>query len=214
MTLTLVAQQRAERGSKACTTLRALGRIPAVMYGAGREPQSLSVSARDFEKVWHVAGESSIVSIEGVGAAQNALIHDVTLDPVYGTPLHADFYAVRADQTVTVSVPLVFSGSAPAERELGGTLVKVLHELEIEALPKDLPHELTVDVSSLATFDDQLRVKDIVLPTGVSACVDADEVVALVQEVVEQTEESAAPVDLSTIEVEKKGKEESDEAEA
>lgn len=206
MSTALAVEERKEVGTRACKMLRSEGFLPGVVYGAGKDTRHFKVRATDFEKVWRSAGESSIVDVSGIGETLSVLITDVTVDPIYGAPVHVDLLAVRTDEVVTVSVPLIFSGSAPAEKELGGTLIKVMHELEIEALPKDLPHDITVDISGLKSFDDQIHVRDIVLPTGVVACVDADEVVALVQEVVEQEEQSTEPVDLSAIEVEKKGK--------
>lgn len=212
MTYTLQVQKRITHGTHASVRLRAEGRAPAVLYG-GAEKESLMVSfdVRDFEKVWRDAGGSSIVTLTGLDGEKSVLIHDVTVDPLYGTPIHADFLAVRTDEVVEVDVPLVFTGVSPAEKALGGTLIKVMHTLTIEALPKNLPHEIEIDITSLATFEDQILVKDVVLPTGVTAIVEPDEVVALVQEA-QQEEEVVASADLSTVEVEKKGK--ADEATA
>ncbi len=213
MTLTLSAKPRSEKGTRACRALRTQGLVPAVVYGAGAEPQSLTLTAKEFEKVWHDAGESTIIELSGLAKKATVLIHDVTVDPIYSLPTHVDLYAVRTDQAVTVEVPLVFVGVAPAEKELGGTLIKVMHELEVEALPKDLPHEIEVDISALVTFEDQLHVRDLVLPAGVQATAEPDEVVALVQAAHEMEEESAAAADVTAVEVEKKGKEESADTE-
>ena len=106
-----------------------------------------------------------------------------------------------------VAIPLEYIGTSPAV-EAGANLVKVLHELEVEADPMNLPHDITVDISVLAAIGDKIHVKDLKLPAGIELKVDAEEVVALAQEVVEEKEEEVAPVDLSAIEVEKKGKEE------
>jgi large subunit ribosomal protein L25 len=109
--------------------------------------------------------------------------------------------------------PLVFEGVAPAIKELAGTLTKVLHEVEIEAKPADLPHELTVSIDSLVDFDAKVVAKDIKLPAGVTLITDPEEVVALVSEVKEEVE--AAPVDLSAIEISvEKGKKEEEEVPA
>ena len=101
-------------------------------------------------------------------------------------------------------------------KDLGGTLVKVMHELEIEAMPKDLPKNISIDIASLVNFESQILAKDIKLPGGVTLTVGAEEVIAAVSEAKEEEEAPAAPVDLSTIEVEKKGKEakEGEEGEA
>lgn len=208
MTLTLEAQPRKETGSRACQKLRASGMVPAVVYGGGADTEAITLSAPEFAKVWREAGESTVIELKGLGSERTVLINDVEVDPLMGSPSHVDLYAVRTDQVVEVSVPLVFTGVSPAEKELGGTLIKVMHELDIEALPKDLPHEITVDISSLVTFDDAIHVKDVVLPQGVTAVTGAEEVVALVQEATEEEEVPVEAVDVSAVEVEKKGKEE------
>lgn len=205
---TLFATTREKIGSKASKVYRADGKLPAVLYG-GAETQAtaLLLDAREFEKVWREAGETTVCTLETPNGRKDVLINDVSVDPIYGTALHVDLYAVRTDVAVEVDVPLEFSGVAPAEKELGGTLVKVMHELTISALPKDLPHAIVVDVSVLKTFDDQVLVSTVSLPQGVTAIAEPDEVVALVQAQREE-ELSEDASDVTSVEVEKKGKEE------
>ena len=186
--------------------IREKGFIPAVFYGHKQESTSISIKEVDFLKAWKDAGESSVINLTGNGVDLEVLIQDVDLDPVTDKVRHADFYVIEKGKKVKVHIPLEFTGIAPAVKDLGGILVKVLHELEIEAMPKDLPHDLTVDVSTLATFEDRIFAKDLVLPAGVTLISKADEVVASVAQAVEEVVE-AAPVDLTAIEVEKKGKE-------
>ena len=124
-------------------------------------------------------------------------------------PLHVDFYAIEKGKKGTVNVPLSFVGTSTAEKELGGSIVKVLHEIEIEAMPKDLPHEIEVDVALLKDFESSIHVKDIKAPAGVTILTEGEEVVAVAEaakEIVE--EEPAAPVDMSSIEVAERGKKE------
>jgi large subunit ribosomal protein L25 len=207
MTFELTVTPRAKVGTRASKKIRSNGNIPGIVYGAGEDAQTIEISSKDFDKVWKSAGESTIVTLKGLGKDRSVLIQDVELDKIFSNPIHVDLLAVKADEVVEVGVPLVFAGVSPAEKDLGGSLVKVMYEIEIEALPKDLPHEITVDISNLKTFDDQVKVSDIVLPTGVKAVTAANEVVALVQPPrAEEEEKPAEPVDLSTIEVEKKGK--------
>ncbi len=194
-------------------TIRQNGQIPAVFYGKKAESTPITVKEVDFLKAWKEAGESSVLILKGVGEDHEALIHDIDLDPVTGKVRHADFYVLEKGKKVKVGVPIEFTGIAPAVKELGGTLVKVLHELEIEAMPKDLPHELILDVSALVNFESRIIAKDIKLPAGVELVTDAEEVVALASEVKEELEEEAAPIDLDSIEVEKKGKKEEEGAE-
>jgi large subunit ribosomal protein L25 len=158
--------------------------------------------------VLKTAGESSVIDLTGLGAPMQVHIHEVDRDPVTNAPRHADLYAIEKGAKVEVAVPLEFVGESAAVKA-GANLVKVMHELEIEAAPADLPHDIKVDISLLAAVDDQIHVRDLALPKGVEAKADGDEVVALAQEVKEEAEE-AAPADLSSIEVEKKGKEEAE----
>lgn len=207
MVITLAAKARTEKGKRVAALFTA-GDMPAVVYGPKQDSMPITVSAKAFEKVFRDAGESSVVELSGVTAEPlQVLIHEVDQDPVTSIPRHADFYAIEKGAKVEVAVPLEFIGESPAVKA-GHNLVKVIHELEIEAAPADLPHSINVDISVLANVGDQVHVKDIVLPKGVSLKVDAEEVVALIQEVQEEKEEVAAPIDMDAIEVEKKGKEE------
>ena len=204
---TLSVEKREELGKKAAR-LRGAGRLPAVLYGKHEAAMPLSVALSDFERVWREAGESGIVRLGGLGREVDVLIYAVDLDPVREVPRHADFYAIEKGQKVRVMVPLEFVGIAPAVRDLGGVLTKVIHELEVEAEPASLPHHLVVDISSLSALDESISVHDITLPPGVSATAEGDEVVVIVSAAAEEVVEPAAPIDFAAIEVEKKGKEE------
>jgi len=207
--LTLEVQKRDEKSANA-VELRRAGSIPAVVYGAHHEATPISISAVAFGKVLREAGEATIVSITGIGAALPTLIHEVDLDPLTSLPRHVDFYAVTKGEKVEVAIPLVFVGASPAVEE-GANLVKVLHEIEVKADPMNLPHTIEVDLTLLKVVNDQIRASDLKLPAGVELVSEPEEVVALVQEVVEEKVEEAAPADLGAIEVEKKGKEETPE---
>jgi len=206
---TLAVQRREEAGPKA-GALRRAGTLPAVVYGAHQEATPIAVDAKAFGKALTSAGESTIVSLEGLGAPLPTLIHEVDLDPITHLPRHVDFYAVTKGQKVEVAVPLSFVGESPALKA-GASLVKVLYEIEIEADPMNLPHEIEVDTEALA-IGDQIHAKDLTLPAGVTLITDPEEVIVLMQEVTEEVVEEA-PADLSAIEVEGKSKEESTETE-
>lgn len=194
--------------------LRKGGEIPAVFYGAGKDTTSISVPMVEFKKVWREAGESSAIVVEMLDKNIDVLIHEVQVDPVNGEPLHVDFLAIDMKKKIRVNVPLKFEGISEAVKSGIGNLVKVMYEFEVEALPSDLPHSLVVDISKLKTLDDQIFVSDVRLPSGVIAINEPTEVVASIVEQVEEKEEVAAPVDLSAIEVEKKGKKDLPEGEA
>jgi large subunit ribosomal protein L25 len=210
LTLTISTRSKGKLGAS-----RKGGSLPAVIYGRHEASTPIAVDLRSFMKVFREAGESSVITLEGVGDTKQALIHDVATDPVTGTPIHADFYVIEKGQKVTVSVPLSFIGVSPAVKDLGGILVKVMHELEMEVDPSELPHELEVDISALSSLDSQILVKDIKIPASATVSVDADEAIALIS-VAKEEEEVAAPVDLSAIEtsVERGKKEEEGEGEA
>lgn len=194
--------------------IRKAGKVPAVFYGKKEASTPISIGKIDFLKVWREAGESSVVTLDTPEGEKESLIHDVDLDPVTGQPRHADFYVFEKGHKVEVAIPLEFVGVSSAVKDLGGTLVQVVHELKIEAMPKDLPHNIEVDISSLAQFGDQILAKDIKLPSGVELKLAPEDVIATVSAPREEKEEESAPVDLSSIEVEKKGKEEAAEGEA
>lgn len=190
--------------------VRTAGNIPGVYYGPGKDSTSITISSALFKKALAEAGESTIVSLKLPKETVDVLIHDVDHDPVTGDPIHVDFYVVAKDRKVTVSVPLEFVGTAPVEK-LGGLVMKVMHEIEIEALPSALPHEIMVDLSSLAAIGDHISVGTLVLPPGVQAVTSLNETVVLAESPHEEKEEVAPAADLSTIEVEKKGKKEDEE---
>lgn len=187
-------------------TIRAQGKMPAVFYGPKEKSTSVTVSTTEFIKVFKKAGESSVIILKEGDKEHEALIQEIDVHPVTGAPRHADFYVIEKGKKVKVNVPLVFEGISPAVKDKGAILVKVARDLEIEASPKDLPHELKVDISLLVEFSSTVTAKDIKLPAGVTLVAGPDEIVASVSEAKEEVEE-VKPVDMSAIEVEKKGKE-------
>lgn len=194
-------------------SLRKEGILPAVIYGRSEEATPIAIDLKTFKKVYREAGASSVVVLTGLDGNKNTLIQSVDVHPVSGEALHADFYAIEKGQKVTVSIPLEFDGVAPAVKDLGGILTKVMHEIEIECDPNELPHAIHVDVTTLATLDDQIKVSDLKFPPSAVVSVEGDEVVAMIS-VAKEEEEEAAPMDLSAIEtsVERGKKEEEGEA--
>lgn len=191
--------------------LRKAGHMPAVFYGKKEASTPITLKQTDFAKVWKEAGESTVVTLDTPAGEKESLIHEVELDPVSGNPTHADFYVFEKGKKVEVSLPLEFIGVSNAVKDLGGTLMKIMHEVKIEAEPKNLPHNIEVDISSLSAFGDQILAKDLSLPTGVELKELPEEVVATVAAPREEKEEEAAPVDLSAIEVsEERGKKEAE----
>lgn len=204
----LKATKRATLG-KGVQELRSEGMMPAVVYGPKQDATPISIGLRDFTKTLEQAGESTVIALSVDGSEMNVLIHDVDRDPVTDMPRHADFYAVQKGQKVSVNVPIEFVGVAPAVKEANGNLVKVLHEIEIEAEATNLPHSVTVDVSTLATLDSQILAGDIELPSGVTLVTDAEDVVALIAAANEEEDIVVAAPDMTTIGIsEERGKKE------
>lgn len=207
MMLKLKTETR-ESGSK-----RISGFIPAVVYGPKMKAESISVPEVEFNKIWKTAGESSVVSLESEKGNFDVLIHDISRNVVTDKIIHVDFYAVDINKVVEINVPLEFVGVSPAVKVQGGVLMKVAHEITIEALPKNLPHTLKVDISILVDFDAHITASDIKLPLGVTLITDAQEIIALVAASKEEPETDSGPVDISSIELsEKKGKKEEEES--
>ncbi|MDD2647079.1 MAG: 50S ribosomal protein L25 [Patescibacteria group bacterium] len=181
MTLSLKAKSRTITGGKV-NELRKEGQIPAIVYGHGFKNVNIIVSDGDFKKVFKEAGESSLVSLVVDDAKPiQVLVHDIQYQPLKNTIQHIDFYHVKADEKITAEAGLRFIGDAPAVKELSGVLVTPITKVKIECLPKDLVHELEVDISTLNTFEDAIRIKDLVVPAGIKIVGSLDEVVALVE---------------------------------
>ncbi len=198
---------------KKAKSLRSKGVLPAVIYGREEESTPIAVSLKEFEKIFHKAGESTVITIKGLGEDKDVLINEVDFDVVTGAPLHADFYAIAKGQTVTVSVPFEFDGESPAVKDKGGILVKVMHELEVECQPKDLPHAIHVDISKLIELEDQIKIKDLGISPAVKISLDADEVVAMIDVAKDEPVEET-PMDISQIETSvERGKKEEEGAE-
>jgi large subunit ribosomal protein L25 len=187
------------------------GRIKAVVYGPKFPSTSITLDTKEFTKLFKAAGESSVITLKGLDDDQDVLIHEVQTNVVQGTIIHADLYVVQKGQKITVHVPLVFTGVSTAVKSFGANLVKVLHEVEVEADAKHLPHEISIDISVLANLDDQILVSDIPAMSGVEILTAGTEVIAIAAKPVEESEEPAV-LDMSAIEIsEKKGKKDEEE---
>ncbi len=174
----LTVAPRKERGR---TARRVAGtRIPAVIYGHGTESQAVWVEAAPFARAFAAAGESGIINVVIDGAkAVPTIVRGLQRDPLTYAVAHVDFYHVSLKEAVTAEVPVVFTGESAAVKQ-GGTLIHGVDVVEVRALPQDLPHEITVDVSVLKTYDDSITVADLMLPENVVAVTDASVLVAAV----------------------------------
>jgi large subunit ribosomal protein L25 len=214
MTMISISVEKREPGLQ-IEALRRSGKIPAVMYGPKNPSMAVSVNEVEFLKAFKQAGESTVIVAKIGNDEHETLVHDMDLDPVTDKIRHVDFYIIEKGKKVTLHVPLEFTGEAAAVKTLGGLLVKVLHEVEIEAMPKDLPHSINVDISKLVDFDAQIKASDLTMPAGVVLKTNPDEIIAIASAAKEETEEVTGPVDLSAIELsEKKGKKDEEGATA
>ncbi len=188
--------------------LRATGLLPAVFYGPKEENTPITVDAKEFGQIWAEAGGSAIVDLKGVGEDKEVLIQDVSVDPVTGVPIHADFYCIERGKKLTITVPLNFIGEAPVEKE-GGIVVKVMHEIEIVVRPRDIPQEIEVDVTTLGALDSNITIADLKLSEEIEPTAElTDNVASVTQPQEEKVEEER---DITDIEIEGEGETEEGE---
>jgi large subunit ribosomal protein L25 len=193
--------------------LRSKDIVPAVVYGPEQKNASIEVASQEFLKVLKEAGESSLIDlmIEGEKTKRQVLVHEIQRNPVTDQIIHIDFFQPSLKQEVEVTVPLVFEGVSFAVKDLGGTLVKNFNEVDVKALPQNLPHEIKVNIELLKNLGDHIMVKDLVIPKGVEIMKKAEEIIVSVAAPQKVEEDLATTVeeDVSKVEkVEKAKKEE------
>lgn len=162
MDLELTLDAREAQG-KANKRLRREGMVPGVVYGKGEGSTNVQVDAKTFETLYRAAGRTSVVKfrLPGASRATSGFIKSVQRHPLTRQALHVDYYLVNLKVEMEVDVPLVFVGEAPAVEETGGTLLHNLSSVHVKALPNDIPHEISVDVSTLTSLDVAIHVADL-----------------------------------------------------
>jgi large subunit ribosomal protein L25 len=192
-TVTLNATPRAEKGKGVARKLRAAGKVPGVIYGHGREPQPLTVNAREFDRLAErVRITSTVIELAMDGKTARTLIRELQRDPLKRNVLHIDFQELVAGEKVVVSVPLRFTGTADGVKNSGGILEEVIHQIHVRVDPSNIPDHVDVDVTAL-TIGHSLHVSDLILPAGVEVEDDPEQTVAVVSAPKEE-EVVAAPV--------------------
>ena len=187
-TFNLEATKREVFGRK-LKALRREGVVPANVYGKMTPSTSVQVDLKNFLKVFEEAGETGLVTLKIGSDSRPVLIHNVQRNPVTGNPVHVDFLQVDLKEKVTVMVPLEFTGEAQAEKEEVGIVVRQLNEIEVEALPTELPESIEVDLSGLAQIDDAIKVSDLKVDTSkVEVLTDSEQIVAAVAEPAKEEE--------------------------
>jgi large subunit ribosomal protein L25 len=214
--LAISAKVRKNTG-KNTKALRKQGLLPAAVYGPKLKTLPLEVDSKEFKKIYQEAGESSLVKLQlpELKKEYPVLIHEIQKDPLSDDFLHIDFYQAPLTAEVEAKVPLVFQGTSPAVKELGGTLIKNLSELEIKALPQNLPKEIKISIENLKTFEDKILVQDLKLAKGIKILKDPSEIIAsvIMPEKVEEELEKPPEEKVEEVEVVEKGKKERERTE-
>ncbi|MDP9204949.1 MAG: 50S ribosomal protein L25/general stress protein Ctc [Gemmatimonadota bacterium] len=197
-TVSLNADSRDTKGKGAARTLRSQGQVPAVIYGHGREPQSLVLNARDLDKMLsHIQAESTVIEVTVGGQTAKTLIREIQRHPIKRQILHVDFQALVAGEKVTVSIPIVLEGIPEGVRLEGGVLDQTLREVEIEVDPSNIPDHIEYDVTNMV-IGDSVHVSDLKVPEGVEVLDDPETSVAVLaapRAVIEETAAVAEPVE-------------------
>ncbi len=168
--------------------LRKSGVVPGVCYGSNTESTPVSFSDSDFRKVYRHAGSSSVIDLAGDFAGKQCFIQDMQVHVVSGEILHVDFKIVDQSQETEVSVPVEITGEATAVAKKLGLLNVAQHELMIAAVPSKIPHQISIDVTSLMEVGDSIKVSDLNLGKDVRILEDADEVVVTISALHEESE--------------------------
>ena len=181
----LTAELRTQTKKGAARRLRRQGRIPAVMYGH-RDPLLLSIDAREFSRKFQRISESTIIHLSAGGDTYDVLVKDFQIDHIIERLEHIDFFEIERGRILRARVLLHFEGNPVGVRE-GGLQELLVHEVEVESLPRDLPERIDVDIENLGVGQ-SLHVSDLVVPDGVRVLTSKDQVVALIAHKVEEVE--------------------------
>ena len=191
-TASLNAKARQETGKSVARKLRAAGEVPGVIYGHGREPQALSINAREFNRLAErVRITSTVIELAIDGKVAKTLVRELQRNPLNRQTLHVDFQELVAGEKVSVSVPLRFVGTPEGVKTGGGILEEIVHTVEVRVDPANIPDHIDVDVTAL-TIGHGLHVSDLVLPPGVEVLDDPENTIATVTP--PKAEEEVAPV--------------------
>jgi large subunit ribosomal protein L25 len=217
---TVEAKARAASDKNAARRLRTTGQIPAVLYGAGKQPRSIAVDPKQINRILNSeSGHNTIFDVALDGEQTKAMVVDWQRDPIKDRLLHVDLKRIAMDKKMRLEVPVQVKGEAPGVKTEGGILDIVKREIEIECLPADIPAHIAIDVSNLA-FGQAIRVSDLPKSDKIKYLTDPDTTIVHVTAVKEEvvatpevvaTDAAAAPAEPEVI---KKGKQDTDAAAA
>ena len=191
---TIKAEKRQIVGQKV-KTLRNEGILPANIYGKKVKSLSIQLSLSEFEKIYKEAGETGIIEISVDNDKKPVLVNNIQRHPVTDVPVHVDFLQVDLKEKVTADVPVDLIGESPAEKSGLGTVVQYINEIEVEALPADLPEKFEIDLSKLTEVDQAVFIKDLAVDSKkVEIKTDVEQILVKV-EPPRKEEEAPAPVE-------------------
>jgi large subunit ribosomal protein L25 len=208
--IVLKATRRSVTG-KQVKALRRQGRLPAVMYGHKVDPVSISLDNHESSLVLPKVSSSTIVTIDLEGEEHAALVRERQKDPVKGTLVHVDFQVISLTEKIRAAVRIEVHGLSPAVKDYNAVIVNNLTEIEVEALPGDLPERIVVDAGKLAQVGDAIYVRDLPVSDKVEILTDADEIVVVATGAAPEEVEEAEGEALAEPEVIERGKKEEDE---
>ncbi len=172
----LKAEKREIFGRKV-NRLRKEGLIPSNIFGKKIKSEAVTVNAKEFEDIFKKAGETQIIDLNG----KSVLVSNMQTDPVSGLTLHVDFRQVDLTEKIEAKVPVEVEGESPAEKQNLGLAVQQIHEIEVEALPADLPEKIVIDISELVQVDQAIYVKDLKVDKKVEIKTDLELIVVKVE---------------------------------
>ena len=192
--ITLKVEKRKITGRKV-KKLRREGILPGNIYGRKIKSLAVQVPLKDFLPVYQKVGETGIVEVKVAGEdkIRPSLIHNVQFDPVSDQPLHADFHQVSLTEKITASIPVEIVGKSPAVEQKIGVLIQPLNEVEVEALPTELPDQFTVDISSLKEVDQTITVGDLKPSPGVKILTSPKEILVKINPPAKEEEVAPPP---------------------
>lgn len=193
----LQAEERVVTGHQV-KKLRAVGKVPASIYGRNTKSASIAIDIKTFLEVYKIAGETGLIDLALGSEIRPVLVHHVQVHPVDGALLHVEFLQVDLKQKVKAHVPVVFEGEAPAVANGEGVLLTLIDEVEVEALPKELPENIGLDVTVLSAVGSELKVSDIKVPSGVDVLTESDVVIVRVGALISKQAEVQAAAEAAS----------------
>ncbi|MCL5970928.1 MAG: 50S ribosomal protein L25 [Patescibacteria group bacterium] len=200
--LKLEVEKRKVLGKKV-KKLRKEGVLPANIYGKGVKSTAVQLPVKDFEKVFKEVGETGLIDVSLDGQLRPSLIHNVFKNPMTSDYLHADFYQVNLKEKIKSMIPIAIVGEPKAVTEKVGLLLQTLNEVEVEALPEELPENFEINVENLANVDDQITIGDLKAPQGVEILSEPEQVVVKITELVSKEAEEQAAAEAAAAEAAK-----------